>query len=153
MFDRIKWYPNIGFQRMIFRNELIKDKPQVCGMVFKGACDTDIGERVAMMAKGREPPQFLYWLTLNTHIPILLGEGRARFNCIETGGPFGHTEVCDLTEMWLDVLDQVAALAMVKNLPPTEILIIGDHAPPLWSRQGRSLFEPGKVTWVRLSTR
>lgn len=153
MFDRIKWYPNIGFQRMIFRNELIKDKPRVCGMTFKGACDTDIGERVAIMAKGFEPPQFLYWLTLNTHVPILLGEGRTRFNCLETGGPFGHTEVCNLTEMWLDVLDRVAALAMVNNLPPTEILIIGDHAPPLWSRQGRSLFEPGKVTWVRLSTR
>jgi hypothetical protein len=153
MFDRTKWYPNIGFQRMIFREELRKELPQICGGVFKGTCDSDIGDWIARLAKKSEPPQFLYWLTLNTHIPILPGEGRAHFNCSETGGPFGHAVVCNLTEMWLDVLDKVAAMATAADLPPTEILIVGDHAPPLWSRQGRRLFEPGKVTWFRLATK
>ena len=58
-----------------------------------------------------------------------------------------------MTEMWLEVLDKVATLATAADLPPTEILVVGDHAPPLWSRRGRSLFEPGKVTWFRLTTR
>ena len=35
--------------------------------------------------------------------------------------------------------------------PPFEILVVGDHAPPLWSRQGRGLFVPGAVSWFRLS--
>jgi hypothetical protein len=30
-------------------------------------------------------------------------------------------------------------------------MLVGDHAPPLWSKAGRNLFTPGKVTWVRLT--
>jgi hypothetical protein len=56
-----------------------------------------------------------------------------------------------MTEMWIDVLDGLAK--MTANIPPTEILIVGDHAPPLWSKAGRRLFTPGKVTWIRLTPR
>jgi hypothetical protein len=42
---------------------------------------------------------------------------------------------------------------MTAEIPPTEILLVGDHAPPLWSKAGRALFTPGKVTWVRLTPR
>jgi hypothetical protein len=60
-------------------------------------------------------------------------------------------EVCYMTEMWLDVFQGIAA--MTADIPPTEILIVGDHAPPLWSKAGRQLFTPGQVTWVRLTPR
>ena len=56
-----------------------------------------------------------------------------------------------MTEMWMDVMDSVVALATDPGLPPFEILVVGDHAPPLWSRQGRGLFVPGAVSWFRLS--
>ncbi len=36
-------------------------------------------------------------------------------------------------------------------MPPTDILIVGDHAPPLWYRKARDLFTTGEVSWFRLS--
>jgi hypothetical protein len=57
-------------------------------------------------------------------------------------------KVCNMTEMWMDVLEGIGRLAA--DLPGTEILIVGDHAPPLWSRAGRALFRPGRVPWFHL---
>jgi hypothetical protein len=49
----------------------------------------------------------------------------------------------------MELFQSVAQLA--RDLPGTEIMLVGDHAPPLWSKAGRRLFTPGKVTWVRLT--
>ena len=49
----------------------------------------------------------------------------------------------------MDLFDSIARA--VADLPPMEILVVGDHAPPLWSKVGRNLFTPGQVTWVRLA--
>jgi hypothetical protein len=31
--------------------------------------------------------------------------------------------------------------------------VVGDHAPPLWSKRGRAQFAPGQVAWYRLKPR
>jgi hypothetical protein len=36
---------------------------------------------------------------------------------------------------------------------PTRILMVGDHAPPSWTRRGRSHFAKGKVRWILLEPR
>jgi hypothetical protein len=62
-----------------------------------------------------------------------------------------QVEVCYMSEMWSDVMSSLVRLTA--DIPPTDILIVGDHAPPLWSKAARHLFTPGKVTWVRLTPR
>jgi phosphoglycerol transferase MdoB-like AlkP superfamily enzyme len=94
-------------------------------------------------------PTFFYWMTLSTHVPIAPHEGSPRLNCTREGGPVGQVEVCYMTEMWMDVFESIAR--MTADIAPTEILLVGDHAPPLWSKAGRRLFTPGQVTWVRLT--
>jgi hypothetical protein len=90
-------------------------------------------------------------MTLSTHVPIAPHEGTPRFDCGQNRGAIGHVDVCYMTEMWFDLLQSLARLTA--DIPPTEILMVGDHAPPLWSKAGRELFTPGKVTWVRLTPR
>jgi hypothetical protein len=41
----------------------------------------------------------------------------------------------------------VAKLALDPAIAPAEILVVGDHAPPLWPTNGRAEFEAGKVAW------
>jgi phosphoglycerol transferase MdoB-like AlkP superfamily enzyme len=94
-------------------------------------------------------PTFFYWMTLSTHVPIAPHEGTPRLGCANGGGQIGNVEVCYMTELWMDLFLSVAQLA--RDLPGTEIMLVGDHAPPLWSKAGRNLFTPGKVTWVRLT--
>jgi len=47
----------------------------------------------------------------------------------------------------VDLLQAVTTMAA--GLLSTEILLVGDHVPPLWSKQGRHRFTPGQVSWVR----
>ena len=53
----------------------------------------------------------------------------------------------------MDVMDDIAAIANDPDLPPTDIVIVGDHTPPLWTRSGRNAFAPGKVAWYALKAR
>jgi hypothetical protein len=149
-FDRTEWYPKLGLDTLLFAPDFARTAKR-CGGPFRGPCDVDlvpvIRDRLADAAK----PTFLYWMTLSTHVPIAPHEGTPRLGCDNGGGRIGHVEVCQMTEMWIDLFDRIAKLALER--PDTEIMLVGDHAPPLWSRAGRRLFTAGQVTWVRLTPR
>jgi len=148
-FQRKDWYPRLGFGKQLFRDDLTGYLKRQCGGPFRGPCDVDVVPFITRQLREAKSPTFFYWMTLSTHVPIAPHEGSPRLNCTRDGGPIGQVEVCYMTEMWMDVFEEIAK--MTADLPPTEILLVGDHAPPLWSKAGRRLFTPGQVTWVRLA--
>ena len=58
-----------------------------------------------------------------------------------------------MAELWHDVFAAVARIARDPAVGPADILLVGDHAPPLWSKRGRAEFAPGQVAWYRLQPR
>jgi phosphoglycerol transferase MdoB-like AlkP superfamily enzyme len=148
-FERMQWYPKLGFDDEFFFKDLAPSMHRLCGGPFRGPCDADVAPVIAQKLREAKQPTFFYWMTLSTHVPIAPGEGTPRLNCAQGGGKIGNEEVCYMTELWMDLFQSVAQLA--RDLPGTEIMLVGDHAPPLWSKAGRNLFTPGKVTWVRLT--
>ncbi|MCG6206029.1 sulfatase-like hydrolase/transferase [Rhodopseudomonas sp. HC1] len=151
MFEREDWYPIVGFDRMLFRPDLIKATGHSCGGPFRGACDAELAPLITAAAPGpNDGPRFIYWLTLNSHVPVALGDAHTDFHCGADGGRFGDLEVCRMAELWRDVFDIVAGIARDPTMDRPEILLVGDHAPPLWSKRGRAQFEPGQVAWYRL---
>ena len=148
-FQRKDWYPKLGFEQQLFREDLAGFLKRQCGGPFRGPCDVDVVPFIGKQLREAKKPTFLYWMTLSTHVPIAPHEGSPRLNCTREGGPIGQVEVCYMTEMWMDVFEAISR--MTADIPPTEILLVGDHAPPLWSKAGRRLFAPGQVTWVRLT--
>jgi phosphoglycerol transferase MdoB-like AlkP superfamily enzyme len=149
-FDLRLWYPRVGFQQMYFGEELQSKMARTCGSVWLGACDIDVANEVAATLKAQDGPSMVYWLTLNTHIPISPGEGTPRYGCNTTASVFSDPEVCWMAEMWTDIMESIARIALDPALPPMAILVAGDHAPPLYSRKARRLFRPGEVSWVSL---
>jgi hypothetical protein len=149
-FERAAWYPRLGFETLTFGEDLAGLSRRRCGGPFRGVCDADLIPFIGRQLREASVPTFAYWLTLSTHVPVAPREGTPRLGCTE-GGPIGSVEVCHMTEMWLDVFHGLSALTT--SIPPTEILIVGDHAPPLWSKTARRLFTPGKVPWIRLTPR
>jgi hypothetical protein len=148
-FNRKDWYPRLGFERQLFRDDVAAYSTHQCGGPFRGPCDVDMVPFISRQLREAKSPTFFYWMTLSTHVPIAPNEGSPRLNCTRAGGPIGQVEVCQMTEMWMDVFEALGK--MTAELPPTEILLVGDHAPPLWSKAGRRLFTPGQVTWIRLT--
>jgi len=151
-FDRDTWYPNIGFQTSRFGDQLMDAGAQWCPGVFPGACDRDVPRQLGAKLKSSREPQFLYWLTVNSHLPVLRN---AKL----------HTEACDRFDARLDadypmacrmfqLFDETgAALAReitAADFPDADILIVGDHIPPFFDRRHREQFAPDRVPWVLL---
>jgi hypothetical protein len=154
MFDRVRWYPNIGFQDMRFAEQLWQPGEPICPGVFTGACDSDVAGDVGEALMGADgTPQFVYWLTLNSHLPVHPDARGRRLGCDDTGGPFGDQAICRLAELWTQVFARIADVVTAPGLPPTEILIVGDHAPPFWGHAERAHFAPGEVPWILLQPR
>jgi hypothetical protein len=152
-FNRQTWYPSIGFDKEVFGLALAKQTHRLCGGAFRGACDADLPPVIAHEAAFSPKPKFIYWLTLNTHIPVAPGEALTKYGCSSDTGVFNHLQVCRMAELWHDVFNAVAKLALDPSIGPADILVVGDHAPPLWSKRGRAQFEPGLVPWYRLTPR
>ncbi len=147
-FERELWYPKLGFEKQIFGEDIVDSTRRECGGPFRGPCDIDLIPAIGRELRNATQPTFFYWLTLSTHVPIAPREGTPQLDC-GRGGPMHQVEVCYMSEMWSDLMSGLARMAI--DIPAADILIVGDHAPPIWSKAGRRLFTPGKVTWVRLT--
>ncbi len=147
-YGREHWYPLAGFQTSLFGETLAPRFARTCGGPFPGPCDTDLAQVVGaeLDAPG---PSFVYWLTLNSHVPVPRGEATPRQDCGQPGSRFADPEVCAMVEIWQDLFAAVSRLAIAH--PGTEILLVGDHAPPLWRRAARDAFKPGRALWIRLA--
>lgn len=154
-FRRTSWYPHIGFQQMAFREDLLGRGAERCGGVFPGACDRDVPALIGERLKGAREKQFVYWLTLNAHIPVPVSEQLRTKEC-ERFDPVlarDHAMICRLFSLWSDTHQGLAKMLTDPDLPPTDVLIVGDHAPPFFDRSQRTQFDAGRVPWVLLKHR
>jgi len=83
---------------------------------------------------------------------VFRGEFSERWE-VDVRGPLKSEQVCRLAELWIQVFDRTADIIAAPGLPPTDVLIVGDLAPPFWSHEGRSHFVPAEVPWIRLRSR
>ncbi|HEY0627219.1 MAG TPA: sulfatase-like hydrolase/transferase [Allosphingosinicella sp.] len=151
-FDRTKWYPNIGFQTLRFGDSIMADGAQRCPGVFPGACDTDVPGQIAAALKKAEKPQFLYWLTVNTHLPVLKHERLGTSDCkrFSTALDAQYPMICRLNQILDRTAGALAKEITAPDFPPTDILIVGDHIPPFYDRHHRTQFAPDRVPWILL---
>ncbi|WP_374378088.1 hypothetical protein [Dongia sp.] len=151
MFERGKWWPQIGFTERHFGEDLFHPGERLCGDVFVGVCDPKLVKDIAARLKAATEKEFAYLLTFNTHVPVIGSQGYNHLDCQHHDPRLPEREVCFMADAWIELLQTVAATYADPAQPPAEILIVGDHAPPLWYRKARDLFTPGEVTWFRLS--
>ncbi len=150
MFDRVIWYRDLGFEKRIFREQL--GQAEYCEGAFPGTCDTAVGELIHRQLLGMRRPQFIYWLTLNSHLPVPTGSGMlSQFGCASTSG--SAEQLCVWRGLVQRVHAEVAAMASDPALPPTEFLVVGDHAPPFLTDDVRSQFSQGEVPFIHLFPR
>jgi len=154
-FERSRWYPLIGFQHSVFGDRLLKQGAGLCPNVFTGACDKDVPPIIAKHLQSASKPQFVYWLTLNSHLPIVENRELGTENCAKLGGRMDKDfpMVCRLFAIWEDTAASLVQTINRPDFPPTHILIVGDHMPPLTHQGSRLQFEPDRVPWILLRSR
>lgn len=148
-FEREDWWPKIGFGEQAFLEHLAPRANRLCGKVFPGICDEDM---VDLAVSRLEARRFVYLLTLNSHIPVDREVARS-LGCDSAPAPFGSERTCTLGRLWTNVMSRLARRLAAPGAAPADILIVGDHAPPLFLPADRDQFVPGLVPWVLLSQR
>lgn len=151
-FDRTQWYPNIGFDEMRWGPQMVDDGAAVCPGVFPGACDRDVPRQIALSLRGAREPQFLYWLTVNTHLPVVSDPALGTEDCARFDAALArdYPMICRLFQLFDQTGAALAEEITADGFPPTDILIVGDHLPPFFDRHNRAQFAPDSVPWVLL---
>lgn len=154
-FDRDRWYPLIGFQETTFGDELEAMGASHCPNVFPGACDRDVPRLIGRELAAAKQPRFIYWLTLNSHLPVVANRELGTENCKQLGATLDndYPQVCRLFSIWNDTAGALAEMASRPDFPPTDILIVGDHIPPFTHQKSRLMFDRAHVPWVLMRYR
>jgi hypothetical protein len=151
-FERATWYPHVGFEHRVFGEALVGEGARECGGVFPGACDRDVPRVLAARLKAAKQPQFVYWLTLNSHLPVPPGRNLDVDHCERISARLAadYPMICRQFAIW-DALDAALVREITApDFPPTDILIVGDHMPPYFDRYDRRQFAPDRVPWLLL---
>ncbi|WP_431259101.1 hypothetical protein ACQ86G_02155 [Roseateles chitinivorans] len=137
MFDRRGWWPRIGLRQALFLEDLGEELP-LCGGAFRGVCDVELLQTSARRLW--EPRQFVYTLTLNTHLPIDPVTVPADWQGLCDRERVSR-DVCELTAAQGRLLATVADLARDLPSPRPLVVVIGDHAPPFLDVHARAAFD------------
>lgn len=151
-FNRTQWYPRVGFSDMRFGDRLLADGALICPGVFAGACDRHVPAQIAGELKAAKSPQFLYWLTVGSHLPIVKSErlGTERCEGFDARLDAEYPMICRLLQIFDQTGQALAAEITAKDFPAADILIVGDHIPPFFDRHHREQFAPDRVPWIML---
>jgi hypothetical protein len=151
-FKREDWYPNIGFQKREFGKDMQKAGAEQCGGVFPGACDRQIPKQIAAKLKAADKPTFLYWLTLNSHLPVPSGLNLNVDNCERVSALLKaeFPQICRQFAIYHDIETALASEITAGDFPDADILLVGDHMPPYFDRHHRTQFDPAHVPWLYL---
>ena len=154
MFYRYQWWPRVGLTNTIFGQDLFRmGYHSSCGSVFNGICDSNItafiGDRLSQKGSGH---QFIYWMTINTHLPVPVDmAAHAPFPCQLIA--HGTMEACMQAGLLRQLFSEIASMIHRSDIPPTEFLLVGDHAPPFGSSQSRDTFIAQQVPYILLTPR
>lgn len=148
MYDRLHWYPVIGFQEKIFKENMPIITGEQC-YSFPGYCDKNLFEVVGHKLAGNDEI-FLYWLTLNSHMPY---DRRDIFEyrmglCEDVFGR-GYSEgLCNYHNLHVQFFEGLAKLIRNSELSGTEVVVVGDHPPIFGDESSKSYFEINKVPFL-----
>ena len=155
MFLRSIWWKNLGIQNLYFREQYlienisIKDEDLGEANYFPSVKDQIFFDYLIHKTKNA-PKKFVYYLTLNSHIPYK-----------SFGKDHDPTNLFDISKM--EISDQARnQLIHIKNLLEyfsqkieskdwNKILIVGDHMPPFLTLQDRGFYEDGKVPYLLIT--
>lgn len=141
MFNRQDWWGAIGLSHLHFAESFQGEHLPHCGGAFRGLCDEDLIHRSFQIASASR--QFVYLLTLNTHLPLEPKPITAEIRLLCESASLGD-EVCQWVSQTGKVLSSIAAEAAASANPPL-IVIVGDHSPPFVRASSRGQFSPNRV--------
>lgn len=152
MYDRPIWYPLVGFKHQIFSENLPNYRK--CHS-FNGVCDIDLNSIIINAFSSAKQKTFFYWLTLNTHANYdpedILSPSRIdckNFNIDES------SDICNYIKLHTQFFDNLAVLLQAPEMKNVEVILAGDHPPPMVNHLERIRYLKLKdISWLHIVTK
>jgi phosphoglycerol transferase MdoB-like AlkP superfamily enzyme len=147
MYNRKVWYPATGLKQAQFFPDF--SNIQQCHS-FPGACDFNVVHDVSAANKSAKDKSFIYWLTLSTHHPY--SEHDILSYAYDCKQPLfeGRQEACrnlNLQHQFFKILaDEIKA----GGFKDTDIVVVGDHSPPIMLDKYKDSFKPDSVPFIHV---
>lgn len=155
MFSRGKLYPELGFSRSIFLDQIQREQPDIPlqGILFRGAPDRDVAQLVAreLRTTTTTNPKFVYWLTLSSHMPV--------DDVYAKELPFAACAATDQNlpmpiqaheRILATVVDSIHMMASDPQISNCDIVIVGDHPPPFSDQVSKGHYVTARVPYLLL---
>jgi hypothetical protein len=154
-FARSTWYGRAGFEERWFNDRFKGSGLPDCPGAFTGTCDAAIAEWLGhRLSEHNADPYFVHWVTLNSHLPMLvpspLADGAP---CLTSIGLAPQSPLCSWYQLVANVHRSVSRLATAELGRSTIFVIVGDHAPPFADPALRGQFSSTVVPYVVLAPR
>jgi Sulfatase len=154
MFYRSRWYPEVGFDRSWFKKELKAAGLPECQGAFPGICDASAAKWIGdtLLSAAHERPQFIYWVTLNSHLPVPSHPDLPSDNvCQALPVLVDSSALCSWYRLEKTVHRSIEEMAARKISRPTIFVIVGDHAPPFSDPKLKGNFSATDVPYIMLA--
>jgi hypothetical protein len=154
MFSREIWWPNIGIQKLYFRNNYILDKPTVQSKIYGEAPFPSIKDNLMfdyLLKKtsiNSSKKQFTYFLTVNSHLPFRVINKQE----VNTKDPILQYAISEEAKNQLIFIKNLMSY-FIENLPRSnyqKIVIVGDHMPPFINARDRYFYNSKMVPYLYL---
>jgi phosphoglycerol transferase MdoB-like AlkP superfamily enzyme len=154
MFQRVSWYEAIGFDQTWFSPSLRQAGLADCDGAFPGICDTSISQWIgrALLSGDKDQPKFIYWVTLNSHLPVPEHPDLSGNNICSLRAELDHSKsLCSWFHLVSELHQSIHELALESQTRPTVFVLVGDHAPPFANPELRQMFSATEVPYVILT--
>lgn len=151
LYDRTDWYLKAGFQQTLFGENFMNLRR--CAP-FKGVCDSELMNEVAkIFTKHRNEKIFFYWMTLTSHQPYDKDDiYNYRFNCdkfnIDSKG-----DACRNAQLNTQFFDDLAQLIQKPEMQGVEVVVVGDHQPPMLTEEDLEPINPWKIGYLHFKVK
>jgi hypothetical protein len=146
-------WPALGVQEMYFAEEFKKMTMSFCGDVyFRGICDTSINTWLFNNMKCQsDRKEFYYWVTLNTHLPLVeIHDNDYKLFAEKWKKPGIDENMLQLAYQHRLFFKDLAGKLSKPGSPKAHILLVGDHAPPFINRAERKWYDARRVPYIEL---
>lgn len=143
MYRRTLWWPQIGLSETLFKEDIpLAQEP--CHS-FPGHCDRHLLDTVKSRLEGDKA--FVYWLTLNSHMPYDRRDVAHYREALCDVWPAGEywDQLCRYQNLHVQFFEGLAALAADEAMKGVEVMVVGDHAPLFNDDDSRERFSRDQV--------
>jgi hypothetical protein len=143
MYRRLLWWPEIGLNEMLFR-EALPSNGSVC-YSFPGFCDIELFSVIKQQLASERI--FLYWLTLNSHVPYDRRDVTSYRESLCQGvlGATYPEQLCNYQNLHVQFFEGLARLIEDDSMAGVEVVVVGDHAPVFDDGDTKLRFERNEV--------